>query len=908
MVHVRFEHVELDESLAPALPPLVRLLGERANWATSDANLEGFDILERALSRAAATGTDEYHAELCSYLTVPMVQAALSTGSDVLGRHLCLATFRESVARTDSLFFNSIWPWAKWSRRTECLGDQLEGLFHSLHRVFLELGSIQPVIEILSWHRDDSETDSAAEVRRAQSTELLAARLEKPPGMRGHYRRLRMLACTQFFQPLILDVRRRDWKPVLGHLRLLQRRHEEGELVDEVVEKLREQAEARGLGREHRRSARRFIDGLLKELQNWVDAERQYEQGEAQEKRAAREDEARDAVERFLAVEVGVDSPPAEVGTVAWLLASFRRLIADLQEGESPQPSPVRFGEIDLDEDILEWQDPDPRDVRIWIGHLGGRIDWRDVLQDRIAAVLLNTDRSGLALLEFLIDAREFEAAVEAAHHPSLAGISRAQELVEKAEAQMDRQRQLEDRLDAIFSQVEALHSRPGSEDSREPLSACETKVLEAREEFDQGKHLAAEDLISQLERILPALTAEVQGHDREEREKSRQYRSWLAEAGFDVEANTPVDELERRVETIRQAAWNRRRHLLRLKKLDKPQVPESLRAAVRTLSCNLDRPGAWPNEQAAETADFYTELVVKITDDWWPLLRALEPDEATVRRLQSIADLMSQRLADELAAILSDRLEEAPILGALLERGSNRVAEYHRMLVNAGLLKPEEMPIVLGPPSGADSLERSFDTITPLVESISVPRGSGRSVERAATAFRRKDAQASMQEAAAAWAWCRKNGKEEHKSLLLGIFGWSYDLENPDAQAAGRDAIGLLLRSHDALARRAAVRPDSLLEWWLKHWGMNTAETRPGDFHQRLGEYLKGLTELPAGSQPRTHLTALLRTAGADQLSDLLWQSLTGVETARTKGRIALLRLLYDLGEDEALKQLFES
>ncbi len=141
----------------------------------------------------------------------------------------------------------------------------------------------------------------------------------------------------------------------------------------------------------------------------------------------------------------------------------------------------------------------------------------------------------------------------------------------------------------------------------------------------------------------------------------------------------------------------------------------------------------------------------------------------------------------------------------------------------------------------------------------------------------------------------------------LLAIYAWShFSAKGSGYDGAGRDAVGLLLRSNAVITRRAQLDTAQLLDWWL-HECADEPSDLPSNLQTRLIRYFDSLAHLPPGATARDVFGTVMRLAGASGVAPLLWDALAGRERTTVRARTSLLVLLYDLGDVEALSALFE-
>ena len=104
--------------------------------------------------------------------------------------------------------------------------------------------------------------------------------------------------------------------------------------------------------------------------------------------------------------------------------------------------------------------------------------------------------------------------------------------------------------------------------------------------------------------------------------------------------------------------------------------------------------------------------------------------------------------------------------------------------------------------------------------------------------------------------------------------------------------------------ARVRPLSPSSLLDWWLEIQTQGSGRAQESQTGAAVAAQLTGLSEAPPGALVRDRFATLLRVSHPPEFADMLWDGVRNIrETAHA--RAALLALLYDLGEEEALHHL---
>jgi hypothetical protein len=371
--------------------------------------------------------------------------------------------------------------------------------------------------------------------------------------------------------------------------------------------------------------------------------------------------------------------------------------------------------------------------------------------------------------------------------------------------------------------------------------------------------------------------------------------------------------DLEREIGAVRDREAARRRHLIALLKLDRARIPGRLRQAVRDFVRDADRPTRWPEAEGAERAEFFVEYLNEVSEDWWAAWATIDAEDPTHLKIQSVADLLADRLPTEIEAVAQAHDEEAPALTTLMSTRSGRIHDYVRLLEERGLI-PAGLPSgratgtapheISPPRSTWAAAQRRVES---MLRTHAASMGDGQTVEQAFVAFGRTDFAGALRAGASAWAWCRKTGADAEAGPLLAIAAWAAAHGSTEKQrypGADLDAAGLLLRHHKRIRER--LRGSNELDVPRIVFTALGESTSPTPDAAALAHLLIRLSEEPAGSEQRDRFAVLLRTADAPDSGQLLWDGLQGLrETARP--RKALLVLLHDLGEHAALARLFE-
>ena len=494
-------------------PLLFRLWSERFSWTDSAASTVS-GALEQALGAAASSGDLDRHTEQVSYLERGTLQDLLGLPNAAVVRHVVLATFRESLARRDSLFLTAIWGFERaWTNRASTLGERLQRFFAILYQCFVRSKSAPLVMSLLVRPDVAAEGDTTNEIvrSRAQDANDVATQLEDAGHAPGLFGRLRFWAMTHQLKPIASAVREQRRADAVELFRVLQRRFRSGELVEEVVGAVGR----RNTRADHRESLTRYVDDQIGVVTSWLS--RTVSEREGQEDAEL----GRESLElrRFATQLARGSTRTGEIlpGSISWLEAEVGRLIARLQAGEILVPSPSWLGDGALR--------PLPTQVRSWATYSRGSLGWRDLLQDQLAEHLLGVQRTLLEAIGELRTGGHLDAAIEAAKTAD----SDEREIREALEALHE----VKSWRDSRIGDIEALYARldtleqGASEAQRGTIGAVKSDVLMALEEIDRQPRNATQSAIdssrsrvTELEREMAAGVA-----------RRRALEQWLAAA-----------------------------------------------------------------------------------------------------------------------------------------------------------------------------------------------------------------------------------------------------------------------------------------------------------------------------------------------------------------------------------------
>ena len=395
---------------------------------------------------------------------------------------------------------------------------------------------------------------------------------------------------------------------------------------------------------------------------------------------------------------------------------------------------------------------------------------------------------------------------------------------------------------------------------------------------------------------------------DSERRERLNFLKGWLSEAGVDLPENVSVHEAEDLVKRIRDKEAPRRTHLLQLQRLDTPAVPEQLRTAVRDFLRTEDRPSVLPEKEGAELAGLYIENLVEISQDWWVMLRGLDQVDLTYEKIHEIASLLAVRLPLEVNSIAKGQAGQPQMLDLLFEGSKWAVSDFYKILREKQLIGRLEGPEEIeGRGTGEELWNQAKTHIETLMAESRISIGTGETVENAYQAFGKERYGDVCNLAKSAWAWAKPN-KEDEVGPLVAIYAWSsYRTHGAAYERAEIDALGLLLRYQARIRERAkGIELNDLLDWWVEIVEGNNHQKTEASIGERIVTVLSKLADMPAGAGARERFGTLMKVTDSSIVADILWTAVRGLKDETVRARSALLLLLFDLGEDGTLQQLF--
>ena len=103
-----------------------------------------------------------------------------------------------------------------------------------------------------------------------------------------------------------------------------------------------------------------------------------------------------------------------------------------------------------------DWLEATPRSESSWVYHLHGELDWKNLLQDGIANILLLRSRSIGEILKSFIDCGEFEAVIEGCKFPEFEDPS-VEHLIDQARESIFRMAEIEREVYEIDQKLTTL-------------------------------------------------------------------------------------------------------------------------------------------------------------------------------------------------------------------------------------------------------------------------------------------------------------------------------------------------------------------------------------------------------------------------------------------------------------------
>ncbi len=832
--------VPLGDPVATALGGLwVRLLAEQERWSIDGVPVESVGVLSQCLN-SMDPEDDGYRDFLC-YLAVRDLQGLLECGDDRVARHILLGTFRESIARNDPLFFRNVWSFEGQWERDRLVSSRVRELFRELSRIYWRGRQIRFVIETIL--RDDTGAPSADDPgsrvlaeRRRHTIREIVSRI-RHVGMTGNFRRVRQAAVDLYFKRVAEALEESDIRDLHAQLADLETRHRRGELEAEVVRRL---AGTHELNKTHIESLRRFIDANIAAAREWLaenGTEGRSTDDDAHDDMMSR---ATQAIQRLCTDLQSTSIRTQGIGTVEWLDAETGQLLADVRAGTWPESSVAFLGDLPPLDDFFarteetetigrrtvvqwpEWLSPTPDCQRCWISRRSGVLLWKDLLQDGINTLWLQTKQAPHVTLEAFVEVGEYEAAAEAEHMSWCDG-QEARTVAARARVLADKKRRCENRMQTLEGRLARIREGATEGEAATDIQTLETRLLEALEtNFGPQELDGAATALDAIEARLSELEAQDRMAAEAERGKRRELSDWLGLAGEEVRKGTSVVELQRRAGELRRNATARRTHLDALAELMYPEVPAELREAARRLRDEEDRPNRWPTEERSEWVALLVGNLADVVKPWWPLLRQLDAADPVHGRIQEAAAHLASRLPEEFAGALSGGDGKCPILESLA--GDARtlhplsiVEKFSRQQAGFGVEGSRQSGGRAGGGGkgggggggeegeegererGAEGEERSsirdsgdYFTVAEAIRSSRTPAGTGKSVQSAHVAFEEERYPAASGVAASAWKWAERNAPEQ-AAPLAAIYAWSTTRSSRDVEAKER-ALALVL------------------------------------------------------------------------------------------------------------------
>ena len=883
-------------------PLLFRLWSEHFSWTNTDASRVS-EVLEQALGAAASDGDLDRHTEQLCYLERGTLQSLLGLSNAAVVRHVVFATFRESLARRDSLFFSAIWGFERaWTNRAGTLGDRLRRFFASLYRCFVHSRSATLVMmSLVEQSAVAVEKDGAnAIVRsRAQDANDAATQLEDAGHAPGLFGRLRFWAMTHQLKPVALAVRAQRRAEVIRLLRVLQQRYKSGELVEDVVRAVG----GRNMRADHRDSLARYLDDQIGVVTSWLS--RTAAEREGQEDATL----GREATElRRFATQLargGRNARKNLPGSISWLEVEIGRLIARLQAGEVLVPSPSWLGSGALR--------PPPTQLRSWVAHNQDSLGWRDLLQDQLAEHLLGVRRTLMEAVGELRTAGQLDAAIEAANT--------ADNQDGEVRDALRVLRELKKWRDGSTGEIDTLYARldtleqGASDEQGDAIDAVKSELLMILEEIDRKAPDATDSAIDACRTQVTELEREMADGVAHRGAVER----WLAAAEVVPPKGASVDRLETLMAGVREAAAARRAHLVLLRTLDAAPTPRVLREAIRNVVSAEDFPDKWPTGEKASDAELYLDNFKEQSERWWNTLEHVEPEDVTSQRIGALAEVFATHLHDEVRAVVRGEPEAARLLTLLTERATWSIPEVFARVSDVGAGTSGGLTVV--PKTGkVPDPEEAQTANTESETSLSVPaflenwrerlsdtkvdKTADRPVtERAFQSFRDGHYDQVLREAPVAWRWLNARKNTRDMDALVAVYAWAHAESVGDVVAQERlEALALVLREEPRLSQRVPSLNDFLVSSLPAVLaGCPVTNHEP----QGLTAVVLRMAEDPPGSPARERLGALLRMVDPNAVAQRIWDHFRG-SSESAKGRTALLLLLFDLAGNEPLHHLF--
>ena len=926
------ESVPLEYEVATILGGLwVRLLAERECWSGSGVPGSSVRVISACLNSMEAD--DVNYRDFLAHLHPTDVQCLLEANDDCLTRHVLFVAFRESIIRSESLFFRNIWSFEGHWDREQAAGQRMNDFFRDLSRVYWREQKGRSVVPVLldNEHAADPSGYAAygllAEMRR-QSAQDVAMRIQHV-GMSGNHRRLRQSAVDRYFRPMAEVLVKSDQRHLREEFLILESKHRRGDLVSELLRTVSRHSELRPA---HRASLMRFLEGNLGALRRWISEHETDEASLSTEGDDSVMFNARRTVARLCSETEPPNVAGAAVGSIEWLERTVGAFIAELRAGKRPEPSLAFFGELppshggsgasgralreraDLEyQRWPNWFAPSPQCPRCWIGILRGELSWRDLLQDGIASLLGLSQRAPADTLRALITIGEVEAAAEAEHTSWCAGPAAAR-VVARARSLVEQKQEREEAASALEQRLRAVGELGGSMVA-EDVDRLENALIEALDtNLNDSSRDAALGRLDEIETEVEELESRATMIGEARTRRSSELVGWLKRAGESVTNEVTLEELERQVAALRDRYQSKRLHIEALDRLLTADVPIVLRTAAQAIRKRQDVPENWPRDEASEWVTLLVDNVVEVMQPWWQVLAQLDASDPTHRRIGRVASILAAALPEEVDSAIREEYDRCRILNAL----SGDRKTLHPLSVIEELAtaeNPKASPTAESERGAVGDNSQTVATVatpasagvdgTRWLRNVDVPAGTGQSVQDAHRAFVREEYKEAQKLAAAAWKWAQHNASEQ-AGPLSAIFLWSTVMSHSEAVDAEMALASALSYSAELMARNRDLDATRFLGWLFRIVGggrWDQQGTRP----EAIARAIVELDAKEPGAPEREQFRRIIAATAKKDWVRILWEGVRGLKDGTAKARSSLLMLMFRFDEMDALSTLLE-
>lgn len=915
------ERSKIDNNLDPLLPFLFRQAAELGAFNDPDSISVLLEHLKTTFDRHAKSKDWESYQELISFLPLENFETLFCYGDRSLSRHVLLAGLRESLARRSDFFFNELWPlYARHKKRTTEIGEHVVKLFDSLQSAFWRTGSLWPVLPLIKakdqGQQNSTEVNRFTTAERIRATKQLTTKLSTV-GMSGYFHRLRHLASAHIFKPLLPHINDGQLRALKTELHELRCRFESGELEQKIFELFGEQ---RNIREDHRTSLHRYIKDHLELVQEWV-----LEEEEAWQSVNAKvfDDEfiiqLHHSIDR-LAIEDDQSEEALHAGSREWLEHHVAKLMQDIALEHFPLPSFSFYGALPLPESLFPhppgletfswpaWVDNSPSAERLWVQHIKGTVEWKDAFQDCIAQVLLNRSRTQEETLSSFIEAREWDATAAAARYWNLTS-PEAMEFLRKAESLSETRSRIDELVELTDKSIMDLKAKILSPDMRTRLNDLESRLVSLYAEADSSSDL--HKLLADVQGVaenLSQLEKKVVSSESIRKQQIEQLQDWLRLAQVPIPLTGAVADLERLAAFIREREKSRRAHLITLKEIDTSGNNDDIRHAARHYLSKSDRPDIWPTPLQSENAQLYLEYLKDLLNSWRTMLKSLDSQDITLRRINSMSLAIAQRLEVEIDAILNDQIDKAVCLNLIQDRHKN-IPELYSAFLNNGLVEePATGPLRLRSFSqeahAIEQAEAYLATLIPLVTETA----EGRHVNEAFVSFGRGTYKEAIGLASLAIRRLGNEADTNKRRAILSILGCSLAITSETSnQKLWEESLGLLFHEFELIRERSSLEVSRPMGWLICAATDKINAIEEANSYD-VARFIKQIADFKASNKDRERFASILRIAGPSRLAIVIWDQVRGLKEETTKAHVALLEILYDLGEDASLNRLFTS